>query len=259
LAQSAKRRDLAGHTPNKSFDVSRRDSRSGLVFSFYYQEVFLPAIDGDQVSDDLPRYSHVARFALPSVSPDHRTGPGPRCCAEPSWPLRSARTVFVPLLGERRALNCVRRPPLRPAQPAIADRFLPLGALASPAVTQLHACPMGDAEIQEAAAPFFGKPSSGSGVSLSGIHGSLLTGSLVSRVALHWEPYGLRGLRPVLRERGTCNSPAPLTRPVVPTWDKFQRPADASSDNPNAIVTVRSACTGVATVHVQVSFRFNSL
>jgi hypothetical protein len=56
----------------------------------------------------------------------------------------------------------------------------------------------------------FGEQSSGSGVSLSAIHGSLLTGSCVRRVALQWEPYELRGSCPVLRERGGTIPPATL-------------------------------------------------
>jgi hypothetical protein len=74
---------------------------------------------------------------------------------------------------------------------------------------------VGDTEIQEAATPFFGEQSSGSGASLSAIHGSLLTGSCVRSVALQWESYELRGSCPVLRERGGCNSLAPLTPGAV--------------------------------------------
>jgi hypothetical protein len=66
---------------------------------------------------------------------------------------------------------------------------------------------VGDPEIQEAATPFFGEQSSGSGASLSAIHGSLLTDSCVRSVALQWEPYELRGSCPVLRERGGVQFP----------------------------------------------------
>jgi len=52
-----------------------------------------------------------------------------------------------------------------------------------------------------------GELSSGSCAYLSAIRDSSLTGNWVGSVALQWEPYELRGSRPVLRERGGATPP----------------------------------------------------
>ena len=56
-------------------------------------------------------------------------------------------------------------------------------------------------------ATIFGERSSGCCASFGAIHGSLLTGNSVRSVAPQWEPYELRGSRPVLRERGGAIPP----------------------------------------------------
>src|SRR5215469_5932151 len=56
---------------------------------------------------------------------------------------------------------------------------------------------------------------SGCCVLLNALHSSLLTGSWVRGVALHWEPYELRGSCTVLRERGGATPPRHSPSPDV--------------------------------------------